>query len=195
MTHTLPWPEVSLARDRAMLAALLGEDRVGRVVRPHRDSMTSSSDRWPASVTTSRALLVSMRSSRRSGPSGPPAAPRGRWRTRARRLAPDPSTTPDDRVAVTASGTRPEGRPDVVPNSVTSELNVRVSCEPSRGVVTKAAVPVPASPTRDRRHMFADAVALVGHVTARRVRWPPARRRRLWREGLPLATRSARPPG
>ena len=56
MTHTLPWPEVGLARDRAMLAALLGEDRVGRVVR-RTDSMISSSDRWSASVTTSRALL------------------------------------------------------------------------------------------------------------------------------------------
>src|SRR4029079_11360471 len=40
-----------------------------------------------------------------------------------------------------------------VPNSVTSELKVRRSCAARRGVVTKAAVPVPPSSTLESRHV------------------------------------------
>ena len=64
MIHSRPRPEVGrLARDGPMLSALLGEDRVAGW-RRRMASMISASDRWSASVTTSRALLWSIRSSR-----------------------------------------------------------------------------------------------------------------------------------
>ena len=83
-------------------------------------------------------------------------------------------------VAVTASGTRPEGRSrraELGPN----ELNVRVCVPPSARRRHEAAVPVPASPSRDRRHVV--------WPTRRRPRWS----RSASRQSGPAAADDRRP--